>query len=125
MAQPGILQFVSQKCFDLAFGGRGELDLDLVVEFAGDRVEEQLGARDIAELCYADLADRGFAMLAREGAAGRGADRPPDPPAERLTFDPVLEALGGDRALDASVFHVDGHWNPPLVICRKHSYSIR
>src|SRR4051812_6695085 len=113
IADSGIFQFVRQKGFDLALGGCRELDLDLAVELARYGIEEQFRRGDIGALRDGNLAERRFAVLARCRAARRGADVTRGTPMERFQLDPVLEAVGRDRPLDAAELHIDGHGNPP------------
>ena len=57
IAYSGVFQRERQKGFDLALGRCRELDLDLVVELAGYRIEHQLRRGHIGALRDGNLAE--------------------------------------------------------------------
>ena len=54
-AQPRVFHLVGKECLDLTLRGRGELYRDLVVQMAGDCVEEQFGRCNIASFGNGNL----------------------------------------------------------------------
>src|SRR5207245_6053711 len=116
MAEPGFFHLVGQKSLYLALGGRGEFDCHVVVQFAGDRIEEELWGRDVAEFGHGDLAEIRLAVLTRSRAARRRADMPTDAPLEGIELDPVFEAVRRNRSFDIAVFHVECHGKSPSLV---------
>src|SRR5262249_9737173 len=94
MAEADVFEFESQEFLYLTLGRRGEADRDFIVHFAGNRVEKELGAGDVLELCHRDFAQVRLAVLSRRRAPRRRSDMAARSPLEGIELDPVLVAVG-------------------------------